>query len=224
MPGRVNKNREAAKTVGHKGSGRVAQRNRTRRAIVEATMRLLGTGKALSVTDIAEAAEVSRRTVYMYFPTLEQLLLDATIGALTQHTIDSSIAEWTSKDPVKRIEHLSRAMNSQSRETLELGRSLIRLTVEGDTPTSGVPKRGYRRVEWIERALEPARSRMSKREFERLVSAVCLLIGWEPLIVLKDIRSLDADETDEVLVFAVRAVVESALAQAEARRSRTAER
>ena len=73
--------------------GRVGTRRRTRRAIVEATSRLLAAGGNPSVNDIAAAADVSRRTIYTYFPTLDQLLLDATIGAMNvsvEAAIDSS--------------------------------------------------------------------------------------------------------------------------------------
>ena len=169
------------------GAGRVAQRNRTRRAIVEAARRLIEMGATPSMAEIADAAEVSRRTMYMYFPTLEQLLIDATLGALSQKAIDPVIAESNSKDPVERIEQLSRAMNRHSGETMHLGRALIRLIVEGDEPQSGGPRRGYRRVQWIEKALAPAREKLTPKEFERLVSALCVLVGWEPMIALKDI-------------------------------------
>ena len=155
----------------------MAQRNRTRRAIVEAAMRLLAGGTAPSMAEVAEAAEVSRRTVYMYFPTLEQLLIDATLGALTQNTIDPVLTDSASNDPVVRAEQLSHALNSHSAETLHLGRALIRLTVEADAPAPGVPRRGYRRVQWIERALAPAREELTAREFERLVSALSVLDG-----------------------------------------------
>jgi hypothetical protein len=47
-----------------------------------------------------------------------------------------------------------------------------------------------------------------------LVSALCVLIGWEPIIALHDVRCLDQQQTDEVLAFAVRAVVEKALREA----------
>jgi AcrR family transcriptional regulator len=198
--------------------GRVAQRNRTRRAIVEAAMRLLAAGTAPSMAEVAEAAEVSRRTVYMYFPTLEHLLIDATLGALSQNTIDSVVKESASHDPAVRAEQLSHVLNSHFAETIHLGRALIRLTVEEDAPAPGVPRRGYRRVQWIERALAPAREELTAREFERLVSALSVLMGWEPIIVLNDIRCLDQKQADEVLTFAVRAVVEKALNEARLRR------
>jgi AcrR family transcriptional regulator len=46
-------------------------------------MRLLSAGGTPTVADIAEAADVSRRTVYMYFPTLQHLLIDAALGVGT---------------------------------------------------------------------------------------------------------------------------------------------
>jgi AcrR family transcriptional regulator len=214
----VNKNREEKNSVPKPGSGRVAQRNRTRRAIVEAAKKLMESGASPSMAEIAEAAEVSRRTLYMYFPTLEQLLIDATLGAISQNTIDPVIAESASKNPVERVEQLSRAMNRHSGETMRLGRALIRLTVEGDEPQAGGPRRGYRRVQWIEKALAPAREKLTSKEFERLVSALCVLIGWEPMITLKDTRGLNQEAADDVLAFAVKAVVEKALREAEGRR------
>ena len=36
-------------------------------------------------------------------------------------------------------------------------------------------------------------------------------MGWEPLIVLKDLRGLEQKETEDVLAFAARAVVDGAL-------------
>jgi AcrR family transcriptional regulator len=70
---------------------RPAQRRRTRKAIVDATMALLARGETPSVADVAAAADVSRRTVYLYFPTFDQLLIDATVGALSQAPVDRAI-------------------------------------------------------------------------------------------------------------------------------------
>jgi len=94
---------------------------------------------------------------------------------------------------------------------MHLGRALIRLTVESEDPGAGGPRLGYRRIEWIERALAPMRGRLSRKQFDRLVSALSVLMGWEPLIVLKDLRSLEQKDAEEALAFAARAVVQAAL-------------
>ena len=216
---KVNPDLPAVGSAAKTGANRVAQRNRTRRAIVDAAKRLIAAGATPSMAQIAKAAEVSRRTLYMYFPRLEQLLIDATLGALSENAMDRVAADLSSKDPAERAEQLSRAMSRDSVGTMQLGRTLIRLTVEGDEPGSGGPRRGYRRVQWIEKALAPARDKLTAKQFERLVSALCVLVGWEPLITLKDTRGLNEKEAEEILAFAVRAVVERALRDAQ-RRSR----
>ena len=60
-------------------TGRFRQRQRTRAAILNATAELLRPGRTTpGASEIAEAADVSRRTAYQYFLTVGQLLLDAT--------------------------------------------------------------------------------------------------------------------------------------------------
>lgn len=174
-------------------------------------MRLMAAGKTPSVGDVLEAAEVSRRTIYMYFPSFEQLLLDATVGLLSADTVDPVAAAPPSDDIASRVEQLSRAVNGMGEKTMHLGRALVRLTVEGSEPQGGGPKRGYRRIEWIERTLEPLRGKLSRKEFERLVSALSVVMGWEALIALADVRRLGHRESVEVLAFAARAIVDAAL-------------
>jgi AcrR family transcriptional regulator len=199
------------------GSGRVAQRRRTRAAIVEAATRLLAEGRTPSVDEVAEAADVSRRTVYMYFPTLDQLLLDAAVGALSATQMDEAMtAAPTAEDPAARVEALVATSTRLAPTTLPLGRKIVRLTVDpSDAAAPASPRRGYRRVEWIERALEPLRGTLSDEQFERLASALCLLVGWEAQIVLRDVRGLDAEAEERVLSWAARALVAGMLAEAE---------
>ena len=178
-------------------------------------MRLLAQGGTPSVADIVQAAEVSRRTIYMYFPSLEQLLLDATLGALSQRAVDPGVGHLEAGDVAGRVEKLSRSANALAGETLHLGRALIRLTVEGEDPAAGGARRGYRRIEWIEQALSPIRGSLTRKHFDRLVSALSVLIGWEPLIVLKDLRRVEQNHAEEILAFAARAVVDAALRREE---------
>jgi AcrR family transcriptional regulator len=188
-------------------AGRERQRRRTRTAIVDAAVELLERGQDPSVAEIAEAADVSRRTVYLYFPTLEHLLADAALAAA--RTMVEPRFELHG-DVGERVEELVRAVQQGFAETEALGRTIIRLTVgaSGAPSASGsAPRRGYRRVEWIERALEPLRETLPPERFERLVSALTLLIGWESMIVLQDTRALTAAEAEEVCVWAARALL-----------------
>ena len=188
------------------GTGRERQRRRTRKAIVDAAVELLARGRDPSVAEIAEAADVSRRTVYLYFPTLEHLLADAALEA--SRTMVEPRFELDG-DAGERVEALVRAVQQGFAETEALGRTIIRLTVGAGAPSppGATPRRGYRRVEWIERALEPLRETLPQERFERLVSALTLLIGWESMIVLQDTRALTPTEAEEVCVWAARALL-----------------
>jgi AcrR family transcriptional regulator len=209
--------RQAPSALAHTRDG---QRRRTRKAIVEAAAALIarGTTPSPSVADIAAAADVSRRTVYLYFPTLEQLLLDATLGLLTQSAVDQVLdsVAGDADDVEATLDRTIRVLGELTAETLPLGRSLIKLTV--DRPAAGaaladadVPRRGYRRVEWIERAIAPLRERLDADAFERLVSALSLVIGWEAFVVLSDVRGLPRGEQLDVVVWSARAMVRAAL-------------
>jgi AcrR family transcriptional regulator len=196
-------------------TGRVAQRRRTRKAIIQATMDMIAQGQTPNIADVARAADVSRRTIYMYFPTLDQLLVDATLGALSEATVESVFAPSEQDEDVEaRVDLLVKTLLRQlDDETERLGRTLIRLTVEtpGDQLPPASPRRGYRRVEWIERAIAPLRPQLDPPRFERLISALALVTGWEAMLVLRDIRNLDRTQEEDVATWAARALVRAAL-------------
>src|SRR4028119_681710 len=57
-------------------------RRRTRRAMIEAATRLVREGASPSITEVADAAGVSRATAYRYFPTQESLLAEVLVPDL----------------------------------------------------------------------------------------------------------------------------------------------
>lgn len=197
--------------------GRPSQRRRTRKAIVDAAAQLVAAGQTPSVDEIARAAEVSRRTVYLYFPTLDQLLIDATAGALSNAVIDAALGQQAhGDDPAARVEALACGMLDLAPAALPLGRQLIRLTVTApESEQEQFPRRGYRRVEWIERALEPLRGRLDGEQFERLVSALAVVIGFEAMVVLRDVRGLDTARETKTVTWAARALVDAMLTEAD---------
>ncbi len=206
----------AVKTGSGEENGRFRQRRRTRAAIVAAAAELVRQGRTPSVNEIAEAADVSRRTVYLYFPTLDQLLADATAGLMSQTAVDEAIDAADSDpegDPTERVLAMIRVLFELSDEMLPLGRQLIRLTVAPDAAgPPEAPRRGYRRVGWIERALEPVRPRLDNAAFERLVSGLAMVVGWEAMIVLQDVRGLDKQQQLETTMWAARTLIRAALA------------
>lgn len=200
---------QAGRTSDGDGPGRAAQRRRTRKAIVDATARLLMAGADPSISDIAAAADVSRRTIYTYFPTLDQLLLDAAMGAMDMD-VDDALNAAGPHDVRARITAMVAVLTRGMAETLPAGRKMIKLTVDAP-PDRTNAKRGYRRIAWIEDAIEPVRPRLSPDRFDQLVSALSVMIGWEAFIVLLDVRDLRAEQARAVITEAAIALIDAAL-------------
>ncbi|HET9842154.1 MAG TPA: TetR/AcrR family transcriptional regulator [Nocardioides sp.] len=191
-------------------TGRAAQRRRTRRAILDATAELLHAGTEPSVNEIATAADVSRRTVYLYYPTLDQLILDATLGTLNVD-VDSALAAEGSTDPRKRVRTLVVELFASMERSLPLGRKLIKLTIDAPPPGEGEPRRGHRRIGWIEWAVEPCRGRLTRKDYDDLVSSLALVIGWEAFIVLLDVRGLSPRAAKALTLRAAEAILDDIL-------------
>lgn len=193
---------------------RSGQQRRTRAALLAATAQLLRAGRLPSVAEAAAAADVSRRTAYRYFPTQEQLLTEAALETL-RPGIESSFAS-IHEDPETRLDTAVRTIQAQAAANERLLRTMIRLTVErgADPPADGRPAlRGSRRIDWVEGALAPIRSKLSPAQFARLVSAISLCVGAEALIVLRDIRGLDQSGAADVSAWSARALLRAALAE-----------
>ncbi|WP_018335156.1 TetR/AcrR family transcriptional regulator [Actinomycetospora chiangmaiensis] len=190
---------------------REAQRRRTRRAIVDATAGLLAADPAHTpaVAEIAAAAEVSRRTVYLHFPTLDQLLLDAVLGSLSGD-VDAALEGAPADDVRARLIALVDAVVATMDTSLGLGRRLVALTAGWSPHEDGAPRRGYRRVGWIEAALAPLRGVLDAGAFEDLVSALAVVIGWEAVVVLTDVRGLTVAQAGEVCRRAALALLDAA--------------
>lgn len=160
-----------------------------------------------TIEQIAAAADVAKRTIYLHFPTLDHLLLDATAGLLSEADVDAELDLGApGEDTAARVATLARALCN--RTTLPLGRQIIALTVTAE-PGDGLIKRGFRRMDWIERTVEPLRSRLSDEQHQRLVSALAVALGWEAMVVLQDICGLDTDRERAVMTWIADAIIDA---------------
>jgi AcrR family transcriptional regulator len=169
-----------------------------------------------TVAEVADAAEVSRRTAYRYFPTQSKLLIEAALEGL-RPTMEAAIAAGPlaaeAESLERRVDRLVAAMQRLTAEHEALLRSMIQLTVL-EPPARGVPRRGVRRLDWIESAIRPAAYALPGASYEHLVSALAVCAGIEAFVVLRDIRGLSAARSSETSRWMARAVVRQALADA----------
>jgi AcrR family transcriptional regulator len=206
---------------------RIQQKGRTRRALLAAAVDLVTAGAQPTVAEVADAALVSRRTAYRYFPTQEQMLVEAALEGVRDIMSRAIEGDGDAHPDVEDVEaRLDRAVKALQRSAVaneQLLRTMIRLTVTSPPVAAADPpvrKRGYRRIEWIALALAPVKRKLGKRRYERLVSALAMCVGIEALIVLRDLRGLDEADAQEVSRWAARTLLRESLDEADAARKR----
>jgi AcrR family transcriptional regulator len=195
-------------SIPYEATGRTNQKERTRRALVAAARDLLSVGVTPTVEDVAVAAETSRATAYRYFPNQDALLVAA-------HP-EVNITSLLGNDPPLEV-HARLDLVIDHAFDIFLGseatyRTMLRLSLEPEPADRGdLSLRKGLRLAWIEDALQPARDQLPGDEFERLVHALALTIGIEPIVVLTDLAGLSRDEALEVIRWTAHCLARSAL-------------
>ena len=189
------------------------QRARTRRELVSAALRLVDQGRTPSVTEVADAADISRRTAYRYFPSADQLITEALLeGARTE--VEREIDADAGDDIAARVDRLVDALHHLTIDKEQLLRKMIRFTIDRGPIEAGVPPRPSRRLEYVDQALSPLRTQLAPDAYDRLARAIAVVIGIEARVVLRDICGLDDATIIETERWAAHALVRAALSEA----------
>lgn len=193
-------------------------RARTRKLMLETAIGLMQQGATPSVSDVAEAASVSRATAYRYFPSQSALVhavVDEALGPILEWSSESDDAEERVTDllsvTMPRIVEFEATFKAALKLSLEQW-ARTRAGTLGEEPPF---KRGHR-VELLQAALSPLRQTLPPRQFQRLARALSLVYGLEVLVVLKDIWGVGDEETQEVSQWAATALIRAAVAQSAA--------
>jgi AcrR family transcriptional regulator len=193
-------------------------RARTMNLMLETARRLMQEGRTPSVSEVAEAAGVSRATAYRCFPS-QAALVEAVVNEAL-----GPILNWTSEstDPEERIADLLSSTMPRILEYEATFKAALKLSLEqwaqrqAGVVTGEPPFRRGHRVELLQNAISPLRKTLSKRAYGRLAKALSLTYGLEVLIILKDLWGLEAKEMQDIAAWAGRALVRSAIAETKA--------
>ena len=190
-------------------NGRVKQRLRTRKDLLEAALELLAEGRRPSLEDVAETAMVSRATAYRYFPNAEALLAEASLHVAFPDP--AALFEGsTSTDPTERLRRLDDASSAMVSANEAALRTMMASALRQSLTDADVPVRQNRRSPAIAAALEPCRGMFDPQAFDKLQKALALLIGTESMLVFKDVLRLSEKEAAEVRRWVIDALVEKA--------------
>jgi AcrR family transcriptional regulator len=178
-------------------------------------IRLMQDGFIPSVSDVAEAAEVSRTTAYRYFPSqaaMVQAVVDEALGPILAWRSDLADAD-------RRVAELftfafPRMLEYEATHRAALSQALDQWTRRqaGTLGPEARIVRGNRRG-LLRDALAPLRKEVGAQTFDRLVQSLSLVFGVEAIIVLKDIYGMEDNEVQDVALWAARALVRAAKAK-----------
>lgn len=190
-------------------TGRRAQKQRTRQALVAAARKLVADGATPSVDAAAVVAGVARATAYRYFPTQLALLAAAHPETVTPSLLpDDAPAD----DVARRLELVVVAFTDLIADTESQQRTMLRLSLDGPSVDGpGLPLRQGRAVAWIAEALEPLRGQLPDGQLERLVLAVRSAIGIEARVWLIDVAGLSPQEALETMRWSAQAMLHAAV-------------
>ena len=187
-------------------------RARMRKMMLDAAMRLMQAGLIPSITDVAEAAQVSRATAYRYFPT-QSALIQAAVGEAL-----GPILKWDSNslDAQQRVRDLIAFAYPRMDEYEAPLRAALRLSLDQWAKLhTGALAQGERmvrghRIRLLSSAIDPLTRKLGKTRAQRLTQALSLVFGTEAFVVLKDIWGLDRAGAEKVALWTCQALIRSA--------------
>lgn len=193
-------------------TGRSNQRRRARKDLLQATARILKQGRKPSLEEVAKEALVSRATAYRYFPSVEALLVEASVDVAVPDARDL-FSGGSSDDPVLRLERVDAALHEMIVENEVPLRMMLAHSLEQRAKgyeEGKLPVRQNRRTPLIEAALAPARGQFKPADLKTLSAALALIIGTEAMVVFRDVLQLDDTNAQKVRRWAIRALVAAA--------------
>ena len=166
--------------------GRERQKERTRRAIVDAARELTRSGAEVTMPRVAELALVSEATMYRYFPDLTSLIQETLAGLWPDPAAALAPVE-TSEDPAERVafacEHLLRGVHAYEGSV----RAAISHTITAPGTANARP--GLR-FGLIDHALAPFAASLAPAAMTRLKLDLAVVVSAEAFFTLTDLCGL----------------------------------
>ena len=178
-------------------------------------MELMQSGIIPSLSDVAQAAHVSRATAYRCFPTqaaLVQAAVDEALGPILRWTPDAPEGSRRVADLFAFAYPRMQAYEATHRAALLMALDQWTRRQAGTLGNEAPIVRGNRKA-LLKAATAPFREGMSEATLERLTQSLSLIFGIESIVVLRDIWRLNPEETSRLALWAANALVQAAVAE-----------
>ena len=188
---------------------RVNQKQRTRRAIVDAAKRLAASGGEITMPVVAREALVSEATAYRYFPDLASLLREADEGTWPSPG-DALAPVADSTDPVERVafaaEFLFRGVLANQ--------GAVRAMIAASVTKPGAYHRPAHRLGLIDHALAPVADRLGPDGLAQLRRDLAVVLSADALFTVMDLCGLEPEAAIASAAETARRVTRAALSDA----------
>jgi len=195
--------------------GRINQKKRTRKALLDATVKMVNNGLNPTIDEIAEQAEVSRATAYRYFPNIERLLLEASLDKnfLSVEVILKDKKQAGSAEKMVLVHDYLFDFVAENETGFRL---FIRACMDEWVTTGGKSEkylRGARRLILIDEALKKSRPDLSDEEYRKLRHTLAAMTSVEAYIALRDVCQLSADDAKATMGWSVKKLINAILVE-----------
>ncbi|AKJ42949.1 TetR/AcrR family transcriptional regulator [Pragia fontium] len=188
-------------------------RARTLNKLISTAMDMLEQGWFPSITELANAAGVSRATAYRYFPTQSVLvssIVDESLGPIQEwapqeNTVGERISALL-EFAYPQLEKHEGALRAALQVSLQQWADLRSQKLDKEKDQSTLFVRGNRK-RLVELAAEPMKDKVASDDLERMKHAFSLIYGSEVFLVFKDIWNLDSDQIQDVVQWMGKAIV-----------------
>jgi AcrR family transcriptional regulator len=187
-------------------------RGRTFKRLLDEAVTLVRRGRIPSVAEVAQSAGVSRATAYRYFPSRSKLVSAVIAEALAP--VQRAVPQ--AGDPKERLHQLLDRTYSRFAEYEPHMRAALQLALEHQSlEAAGLleeePFRRGQRTEILATTMAPLKSKLKPAAYQRLLKALAVVYGIEPMVILKDICGASDRETEAVVRWMMDALVDAAL-------------
>jgi AcrR family transcriptional regulator len=187
-------------------------RGRVFRKLLAEAVVLVRRGRIPSVAEVAKSAGVSRATAYRYFPSRSKLVSAVIAEALAP--VRRAVPQQG--DAKRRLHELVDRTYSRFREYEPHMRAALQLALEHQSlERVGLleeePFRRGQRTAILATTISPLKGSLSRRNYQRLLHALAVVYGIEPMVILKDICGASDRETEAVVRWMMDALVDAAL-------------
>ena len=187
-------------------------RGRVFRRLLDEAVHLVRRGRIPSVAEVAQSAGVSRATAYRYFPSRSKLVSAVIAEALAP--IRRAVPQGG--DAKERLHQLLDRTYSRFHDFEPHMRAALQLALEHQSlEAAGLleeePFRRGQRTEILATTISPLKKKLNSKSYQRLLQALAVVYGIEPMVILKDICGASDRETEAVVRWMMDALVDAAL-------------